>query len=38
MLVKRAFESITDSWRARQIRELNERIDRELAAIRRRER
>jgi hypothetical protein len=37
MLVRRAFESITDSWRARQIRELNERIDRELAAIRARD-
>jgi hypothetical protein len=34
MLVKRAFDSITDSWRARQIRELNQRIDSELAALR----
>jgi hypothetical protein len=37
MLVKRAFESITDTWRARQLRELNERIDLELAALRRRD-
>ncbi len=36
ILVKKAFDSITDSWRARQIRELNERIDSELAAIRNR--
>jgi len=34
MLVKKAFESVTDAWRARQIREINERIDLELAALR----
>lgn len=35
ILVQKAFESATDNWRARQIQELNERIDQELAAIRR---
>ena len=34
-LITKAFESATDNWRARQIRELNERIDQELAALRR---
>ncbi|HUF48739.1 MAG TPA: hypothetical protein VMM93_13060 [Vicinamibacterales bacterium] len=34
MLAKKAFESITDTWRARQIREINERIDLELASLR----
>jgi len=34
IMLKRAFESATDAWRARQIRELNERIDAELAALR----
>jgi len=34
IMLQRAFESATDAWRARQIRELNERIDAELAALR----
>lgn len=34
MLVRKAFESVTDAWRARQIKEINERIDLELAALR----
>lgn len=34
MLVKKAFNSVTDYWRARELREINERIDAELAAIR----
>ena len=33
MLAKKAFQSITDMWRARQIREMGERIDAELAAL-----
>jgi hypothetical protein len=37
ILAKKAFESITDTWRARQLREINERIDLELAALRGRE-
>ena len=34
MLAKKAFQSVTDLWRARQIREMGERIDQELAALR----
>jgi len=34
IMLQRAFESATDAWRARQIRELNQRIDAELAALR----
>jgi len=36
VMLQRAFESATDAWRARQIRELNARIDAELAALRER--
>jgi hypothetical protein len=36
IMLQRAFESATDAWRARQIRELNARIDAELAALRER--
>jgi hypothetical protein len=34
ILMKKAFESVTDMWRARELREINERIDAELAALR----
>jgi hypothetical protein len=34
MLVKKAFKSATDYWRARELREINERIDAELASLR----
>lgn len=35
ILAKKAFESITDTWRARQLRDINDRIDAELAALKR---